>query len=116
MEYSLPELDNTIALLKRTPAVLNSLLRGLPDMWTHGDEGGDTFSAFDVVSHLIHTEHEVWMPRARMVLQFGEARQFERFDRWGNVRENRQKPLGELLDTFAELRAESLGQLRGLNL
>jgi hypothetical protein len=81
MEYSSPDLDNTIALLNRTPAALNSLLRGLPDMWTRGDEGGDTFSVFDVVSHLIHTEREVWIPRAKMVLQFGETRAFDRFDR-----------------------------------
>jgi hypothetical protein len=115
MSYGLPELEDTIALLKCTPAVLNALLRELPEMWTRGDEGKDTFSAFDVVSHLIHTEREVWLPRVKMVLQFGETRTFERFDRWGNVRENREKSLAELLDTFAELRCESLVQLRGLN-
>lgn len=116
MEYGLVELENTVELLKRTPAVLNALLRDLPEMWTRGGEGKDTFSAFDVASHLIHTERAVWIPRVKMVLQFGEARAFEPLDRWATVRENRERPLGELLDTFADLRAESLRQLHGLNL
>jgi hypothetical protein len=116
MTYSLPELENTTALLKRTPATMDALLRDLPAAWTLGNEGQDTFSPFDVLSHLIHTEREVWVPRVRMVLQFGEARPFERFDRWGSVRENREKPLTELLDTFAQLRAKSLVQVRALNL
>lgn len=116
MEYGLPEQENIVELLRRTPAVLNALLRELPETWTRAGEGNDTFSAFDVVSHLIHTEREVWLPRVKMVLDFGEARTFERFDRWGTIRENRKRPLGELLDTFAELRSESLAQLRALNL
>ena len=60
-------LQNTIALLSRTPAVLNALLRDLPDEWTYRNEGEDTFSPFDVVGHLIYAERTNWMPRARIV-------------------------------------------------
>ena len=73
-------------------------------------------SAFDVVGHLIHGERTNWMPRVRMILQFGEARAFERFDRWGHVQESAGKSLGQLLDEFARVRTESLGELRSLNL
>lgn len=110
------ELQNTIALLARTPAVLDALLRDLPETWTFRNEGENSWSAFDVVGHLIHCERTDWMPRARMVLQFGEARAFEPFDRWGHVRESQGQSLGQLLDQFARLRSESLGELRALNL
>jgi hypothetical protein len=96
--------------------VLNSLLRDLPDEWTLRNEGGDSFTPFDVVGHLIHAERTDWIPRARIVLQFGEARPFEAFDRRGGLRENQGVPLGELLDSFAALRSANLQELRGWNL
>jgi len=113
MEHSLP---NTISLLSRTPAALNALLRDLPEMWTLGDEGENTWSPFDVVGHLNHGERTDWMPRAKMILEFGEARAFEPFDRGGHQREVQGKSLGQLLDEFASLRSENLRELRALNL
>jgi|SRR5579875_1991375 len=109
-------LQNTTALLARTPAALDALLRDLPDSWTNGNEGEDTWSAFDVIGHLIHGERTDWMPRTKLILQFGEARAFEPFDRWAQARESQGKPLGQLLDEFGRLRAESLHELRALNL
>jgi hypothetical protein len=109
-------LEHTISLLTRTPAALNMLLRDLPEMWTGRNEGENTWSAFDVVGHLIHGERTDWMPRARMILQFGETQPFERFDRWAQMRESQGKSLGQLLDEFARLRSENLGHLRALNL
>jgi DinB family protein len=109
-------LSQTIALLARTPAAVDALLRGLPDTWTRRNEGPDTWSAFDVVGHLIDGERMNWMPRAKMLLQFGEAKTFETFDRWGHVRESQGKTLEQLLDEFARLRSENLDELRALNL
>jgi hypothetical protein len=71
--------EHAIALLTRTPAALDALLRDLPETWTFRNEGENTMSAFDVVGHLIHGERTNWMPRVRMILQFGETRAFERF-------------------------------------
>ena len=51
-----------------------------------------------------------------MVLQFGETKAFEPFDRLGHVRETQNKSLAQLLDEFARLRLENLGELRALNL
>ena len=103
-------LQDTISLLARTPAALNALLRDLPETWTLRNEGGETWSAFDIVGHLIHGERTDWMPRARMILQFGEAKTFEPFDRWGQGRESKGKSL------FTRLRSENLAELRALNL
>ncbi len=110
------DLQHTISLLTRTPAALNALLRDLPETWTRRNEGENTWSVFDVVGHLIHGERTDWMERARIVLQFGETRTFESFDRQGHVRESQDKSLGQLLDEFARARSENLNQLRTLNL
>ncbi len=109
-------LQNTIALLSRTPTALDALLRGLPEDWIFRNEGNNTWNAFDVVGHLIHGERTDWIPRARMVLQFGQSKTFEPFDRWAQARESQGKSLPQLLDEFARLRAENLGELRALNL
>lgn len=113
MEHNL---QHTISLLTRTPAALNALLRDLPEAWTFRNEGENTWSAFDVVGHLIHGERADWIPRARRVLQLGETQPFEPFDRLGHVKESQGKSLGQLLDEFARLRSESLAELRALNL
>lgn len=109
-------LNHTMALLARTPVTLNTLLRGLPEAWTHRNEGGTTWSAFDVVGHLIHGERADWIPRARRILEHGETKAFDPFDRLAQQKDSQGKSLENLLDEFARLRAESLDALRALNL
>jgi hypothetical protein len=112
MEFNLQQ---TISLLSRTPATLNSLLRDLPEAWTFRNEGENTWNAFDVIAHLIYGERTDWIPRARIILQFGETRAFEPFDRSGHVLASQGRSLAQLLDEFARARSESLDQLRVLN-
>jgi len=111
-----PNTQNTIALLERTPAALDGLLRGLPAFWTQSNEGDGSWNAGEILAHLIHCERTDWMVRAKILLQHGESRAFDKFDRQGNFKELAGKPLGELLDEFARLRAENLDELRALNL
>jgi hypothetical protein len=113
MEHNLP---HTISLLARTPAALNALLRELPGAWTSQGEGENTWSVFDIVGHLIHGERTDWMPRARMILQFGESKAFEPFDRWAQERSSKGKSLPQLLDEFSRVRSAGLDELRALNL
>jgi hypothetical protein len=107
-------LQDTMALLGRTPAALDALLRGLPVAWTQRDEGKGTWSAYDVVGHLIHGERTDWIPRAKRILELGETREFDAFDREGFKGEG--KSMGPLLDEFALLRAEGLAELERLDL
>ena len=113
MEY---KLAHAIAVLQRTPATLNSLLRDLPEPWLVQNEGAETWSPYDVIGHLIHGEQTDWIPRAKIILEHGETRAFEPFDRVAMFDESKGKSIVELLDTFAELRAKSLRELQSLNL
>jgi DinB superfamily len=110
------KLDETIAVLTRTPATLDALLRGLPEKWVRSNEGKDTWSAFDIVGHLIVGERTDWMKRARIILESGEARPFDPFDRFAQLKETQDKSLEELLDDFARLRRENVAALQALNL
>jgi hypothetical protein len=110
------DLQTAILLLARTPVALDALLRGLPDVLTHRNEGGETFTVFDVVGHLIYADRFDWMPRARRILEHGENKAFDPFDRRGHVEECRGKSLSQLLDEFRHVRACCLDDLRALNL
>jgi hypothetical protein len=110
------DLQQTIALLARTPGALDALLRGLPEAWVLGCEGAGTWSVVEIVAHLIHGERTDWMARTRMILQHGDTLTFEPFDRWGHTRDGQGRPLDQLLDEFARMRGDNLAELRALNL
>ncbi len=109
------DLETTLALLTRTPYALDGLMRGLPDAWTRARESEKTWSAAEVLAHLIHCEREDWLPRARILLESGESRPFDPFDPWGNVQEG-ALPVDSLLDEFARLRAANLTELKAMHL
>ena len=111
-----PDLIQTISLLARMPATFNALLRDLPECWIHRNEGENTWTAFEVVGHLVNTERNNWIPRARIILEHGETRTFEPLDREPQLRDKGSKSLKELLDEFARLRAENLAALQALKL
>ncbi|HEU4710499.1 MAG TPA: DinB family protein [Pyrinomonadaceae bacterium] len=110
------QLDKAKEVLRRTPATLNALLGELPNDWVLSNEGPDTWSPYDVIGHLIEGEETDWIPRARIILEQGEARPFDRFDRFAMFEKSKGKSLVELLATFAQMRSESLRQLDELNL
>lgn len=113
MSFDLPE---TLDILERTPAVVDALLRGTSAAWHTIDEGPDTWSAFDVVGHLIHGEETDWVPRARIILEHGESRPFEPFDRFAQLDRFAGWSLDRLLDRFAELRRANLETVRSWQL
>lgn len=113
MQY---RLDQAIEILSRTPRTLRALLDGLSDPWIRATEGGETWSAFDVVGHLIQGERADWIPRARIILDHGESRVFDPFDRFAQERESRGKSLEELLDEFEALRGTNVRTLESWEL
>jgi hypothetical protein len=108
--------DEALPVLRRTPSVVRALLQDLPDAWIHAAEGPDTWSPFDVVGHLIHGERTDWIPRVEHILAHGDTVVFPAFDREAMFEATRGLALPDLIDTFAQLRAASLGRLDALQL
>ncbi len=109
-------LDEAVAILARTPAALDALLRGLPDGWIAAHEGGESWSPFDVVGHLVRGERVDWMGRVRTLLEHGETRAFTVVDRLAQFKESEGRTLADLLDDFARLRSQNLRDLAALQL
>jgi len=110
------KLEQAVQILERTPGVLNQLVSGLPDGWVMTNEGPETWSPYDIVGHLLQGEESDWIPRAKIILEHGEGRAFEPFDRFAQFEKSKGKTLAELLDRFALLRQRSLEELKELRL
>jgi hypothetical protein len=109
-------LNESIEILSRTPEVLRKLLSGLPDRWTMANEGGDSWSPFDILGHLIHGEETDWIPRTRVILSSGADREFEPYDRFAQFKKTKGKTLSGLLDEFAQLREKNIAELESFGL
>jgi len=108
------DIDEGIQILARTPSTLQALLEGLPERLIHGPTADGGWSPFDVVGHLIHGEKTDWMPRARIILEDGERREFEPFDRFAQFEQSRGRSLSKLLNEFQQRRSANLEDLRRL--
>ena len=112
MDLNLAEVT---AILARTPATLRALLEDLPQPWLDANDGEGTFSPRDVLGHLIHGEKTDWIPRLERILQSGESRPFDPFDRTGFGALAAMATEG-LLAEFTTLRAANLATLSRQNL
>jgi uncharacterized damage-inducible protein DinB len=110
------QIEQAVAILRRTPATLASLLRGLPEEWTKSTAGPETWSDYDVVGHLLHGEETDWIPRARIILEEGERRPFDSFDRTALFEKYQGYSLDQLLVAFAAARERNLATLSDLQL
>ncbi len=110
-------IEDVIAVLERTPRTLAAWLGGLPDAWLDSrTEGPDSFSPRDVLGHLVGGERTDWIPRARIILEHGESRAFDPFDRFAFRHEVQTKSIDELLAEFSRLRSLNLVALKGMQL
>ena len=107
------QIEHGIAILARTPRVLNDMLRELPDVWTTVNEGPDTWSPYDIVGHLVHGERADWIPRLNVILSDGK-KAFEPFDRFAQFENSKGKTLSDLLDEFNNLRVLNIQKLRAI--
>ncbi len=110
------ELNKAVAILERTPSVLRVYLKDLAQEWISENEGGNTWSPYDVVGHLIHGEQTDWIIRTKIILGNNKNKEFEPFDRFAQFENSQGKSLNQLLDEFESLRKENLKQLKYLNL
>lgn len=111
--FSLP---HTLSMLERTPQTLHSILHDVAEEWTQLNEGPETWSPHEVVAHLVHCERVVWVDRLTCVLHGTGDRVFAPVDRTAHHAEGLRSSTPELLRVFAQLRAENVRWLRGLDL
>jgi hypothetical protein len=106
------KIDQALQILERTPAVIAELLQGLDNDWVMQNEGGDTWSCYDIVGHYIHGEKTDWIPRMEIILGNNADKHFVPFDRFAQFTESKGKSLDQLLEEFAALRMKNIEILK----
>lgn len=108
--------DKSIEILERTPTVLSLMLDGISADWTTNNEGAETWSAYDVIGHLIHGEKTDWMPRAELILSDNTNKNFIPFNRFAQFEESKSKTLKQLLNEFKLLREQNIAKLHSVKI
>jgi hypothetical protein len=109
-------ITKSIEILERTPKILSILLGNLSDSWVSKNEGGETWSPFDILGHFIHGDQTDWVERAKVILSSSEDKTFVPFDRFAQFDKSKGKTVQDLLNEFSSVRDEKIQELRGLNI
>ena len=104
------DLYKSIEILERTPATVKSMLQGISEDWIYSNEGGETWSPYDILGHLIYGEKTDWILRMKIILSLNGSKKFEPYDRFGQFKTKKQ-PINELLGEFERLRRENMNIL-----
>lgn len=104
-------LDDTVDVLRRTPAVVSALLTGVPETWSATPDVTGGWRPRNVVGHLISAEIDDWIPRVERILEDGTSKPFDGFDRFAHVERDVGVPLDRLVEQFAELRMGALARM-----
>lgn len=112
------EITTAKLILSKTPFLLKTYLSNLPDEWIFQNEGGDTWSPYDIVGHYIIGEQTDWIPRAKLILsaEMGKINTFTPFDRFAQFENSKGKSLDDLLNEFETLRKANLEELDNLEI
>ncbi len=110
------DLAEAIQILERTPRVLKVFLSDLPESWILSNEGGESWSPFDIVGHLVHGEKTDWITRAQITLTDNQDKSFPPFDRFAQFNDSKGKTLPILLDEFEALRSKNIEILQEMNI
>lgn len=110
------ELDQGIAILENTPAVISNLIGSLSESWTSKSEGPKSWSPYDIVGHLIHGEKTDWISRMEIILDGNKNQVFEPFDRFAQFENSKGRSLEDLLEEFSSLRDSNLTYLKSKKL
>ena len=108
------QIDQACQILERSPATLYSLLNGISNDWVFVNEGPESWSPYDIVGHLINGEKTDWLARTRIILDYGEEKPFEPFNRFAQEEASAGKSMPDLLEEFASLRTQTLAELATL--
>lgn len=113
MDFSL---SKTVEIIKRTPAVLYSMLEGISGEWVYSNEGANTWTVFDVIGHLIVCEKTDFIVRAKLMLSDTHPKLLSPIDMHAQFEWNKGKTINNLLKEFSILRKENIAALLVLQL
>ena len=110
------ELKKSLEILEKTPRVIEALCSNLSEDWLLKNEGGESWSPFDVIGHLIHGEITDWIPRLLIILSDQNTEPFKSFDRFAQFERSKGKTTVDLISEFRKLRQLNLNKLVSLQL
>ena len=108
--------NKSLEILESTPMVISALLINLSDEWTEENEGEGTWTAKEVVAHLIVCEETNWLSRTRVILYDSVDKIFVPIDMALHFKIADTNMLPDLIDQFKNLRESSLSEIKGFNL
>lgn len=108
--------SDAIEILQRTPGTVEALVKNLPPQWSEVNEGGESWSVYDIMGHLIHGETTDWVNRMEIILAQGADRNFPAFQRFAMFEESKGKTLNQLVEEFSAIRKKNIVTLQSKNL
>lgn len=108
------DLKKSLEILQKTPTTIKNLIGDLSEDWIINNEGGESWSPYDIIGHLIHGEKTDWIPRLKIMLSDSESKEFPVFDRFAQFENSKGKSLDELLEEFNNLRIINLTELQSM--
>ena len=113
MKFSL---NKSLEIIENTPLVISALLNNLSDDWTTNNEGENTWTAKEVVAHLVVCEDSDWLPRIRIILSDSQDKTLAPVDMKTHLRIAENNTLQHLIKQFKQLREYSINEIKSLNL
>jgi hypothetical protein len=108
------DMNKSLQILERTPQVVEVLLKGLDEEWIINNEGGDTWSPYDVAGHFVIAEKTNWIPRIKAITDADTNKRFPPFDRFAMFEDSKGKSLNDLIEEFKLLRKQNVLQLKSI--
>jgi len=109
------DLKKSMELLKRFPDTYESLFSNFNSDWNKINEGQNTWSAYNIIGHLIHGEKTDWIPKAEIILN-KDDKNFEPYDRFAQEKLYSTQTFEELIDEYKRLRVLNVNKLKSWNL
>ena len=100
MEFSL---NKSLEIIENFPNVLSALLLPLSEEWITHNEGENTWSAKEIVAHLIVCEETNWLPRIRIILSDHANKIIEPMDMLAHLELAQKLSMHDLLISYASL-------------
>lgn len=108
-------LEKSLEILENTPNAISALLQHLSEEWTNNNEGENTWTAKEVVAHLIICEETDWLPRIKIILNNPKT-VFSPIDMQAHFELAKHYSMTELLIQFSTQRKKGIKAIKEMNL